>query len=153
YRNILERKADGAPVDIRNLAKLFPTMLEDISKLYTGFRGPVILIGHAPNTNLICALRPNYFSLPCPASSKVEHVAFKAAFAAFAGRHSQFQFVDPLDAICPAAECRMTNSAGHSLYVDENHLSIFGARLIVPKIIEMLRGDLTVQSIDLRRAG
>ncbi|WP_442919776.1 SGNH hydrolase domain-containing protein [Mesorhizobium sp. M8A.F.Ca.ET.182.01.1.1] len=30
------------------------------------------------------------------------------------------------------------DSAGHSLYVDDHHLSIFGARLIVPKIIRRL---------------
>ncbi|AZO25008.1 acyltransferase [Mesorhizobium sp. M1E.F.Ca.ET.045.02.1.1] len=153
YRNILERKADGAPVDMADLAKLFPTMLEDISKLYSGFPGPIIVIGHAPNSNLICDLRPTYFTLPCPVSSKVEHVAFKAAFTDFASRHSKFQMVDPLDTICPASVCRTTDSAGHTLYVDEHHLSIFGARLVVPKVIEKLRENLVVTPKELAGAG
>ena len=142
YRNLLERKADGAPVDMPDLERLFPTMLEDIAKLYAGFRGPVILIGHAPNTNLVCDARPAYFSLPCPMPSRIEHVAFKAAFVAFA-RPSSFQLVDPVETMCAATRCRATDSAGHSLYVDDHHLSIFGARLIVPKILERLRNDLS----------
>ncbi|TGP22980.1 acyltransferase [Mesorhizobium sp. M1D.F.Ca.ET.184.01.1.1] len=144
YRNILERKADGAPIYMPNLTKLFPVMLDDIAKLYAGFRGPVILIGHAPNTNLICDLRPAFFSLPCPTASKAEHAAFKSAFTTFATRHSTFQFVDPLEIICPAMQCRATDLAGHALYVDEHHFSIFGARLIVPKIIERLEDDLSI---------
>lgn len=142
YRNLLERKADGAPVDMPDLEKLFPTMLEDIAKLYAGFRGPVILIGHAPK---ICDVRPAYFSLPCPIPSRVENAAFEAAFEAFAS-HSSFQLVDPVESICSASRCRATDSMGHSLYVDDHHLSIFGARLVVPRIIERLRSDLSVAS-------
>ncbi|QKD05208.1 acyltransferase family protein [Mesorhizobium loti] len=153
YRNILERKVDSAPVDMPDLAKLFATMLGDVAKLYSGFRGPVILIGHAPDANLICYLRPAYVSLPCPVPTRVEHVAFEKAFAGFA-RHPViqqvespiFQLVDPVQTLCPAAECHVTDSAGHSLYVDENHVSIFGARLIVPTIIERLRADLSMAS-------
>lgn len=143
YRNLLERKADGVPVDSPDVANLFPAMLDDIAKQYTDFRGPVILIGHAPNTILICDVRPAYFSLPCPTPSKVEHIAFRAAFSAFVGRHPNFQLVDPVETICPnMKECTATDSAGHILYTDEHHLSIFGARLIVPQILQKLRGDL-----------
>jgi hypothetical protein len=144
YRNLLERKTDGASVDIPDLAKLFPTMLGDIAKLYDGFHGSIILIGHAPNTNLICDVRPDYFSLPCPMPSRIEHVAFAASFHAFASAHPGFDMVDPIDTLCSATECHATDSAGHSLYVDDHHLSIFGARLVVPKIIERLKNDLSV---------
>jgi len=145
YRNLLERKVDGAPVDLPDLAKLFAAMLGDIAKLYAGFRGPVILIGQAPDAYLICHLRPTYVSLPCPLLTRVEHVAFDQAFAAFA-RHSSFQLVDPFETICSATGCHVTDGGGHSLYLDENHFSIYGARLIVPKIIERLRNDLSVAS-------
>ncbi|MBZ9851952.1 acyltransferase [Mesorhizobium sp. CA14] len=146
YRNLLERKADGAPVDLPDLEKLFPAMLRDLAKLYAGFRGPVILIGNAPNTNLICALRPTYLSLPCPIPSRVEHFAFKAAFDAFARTHPDFDMVDPVDTICSAVKCSVTDGQGHSLYVDDHHLSIFGARLVVPKIIQRLETDLSVST-------
>ncbi|WP_167483937.1 acyltransferase family protein [Mesorhizobium tamadayense] len=146
YRNLLERKVDGAPVDISDVATLFPTMLGDIAKLYAGFRGPVILIGHAPSTNLICSIRPAYFSLPCPVPSRVEHVDFEGSFHAFATVHRGFDLVDPVDTICSPRECHATDAAGHSLYVDDHHLSIFGARLVVPKIIERLQKDLSVAS-------
>ncbi|MBZ9756902.1 acyltransferase [Mesorhizobium sp. ESP6-5] len=144
YRNLLEQKGTGAPVGLPDLAKLFPAMLADIAKLYVSFHGPVILIGHAPNTNLICGLRPAYIPLPCQMPSRVEHVAFKAAFRVFAGAHPGFDLVDPIETICSATECRGTDDAGHSLYVDDHHLSIFGARLVVPKIIRRLQTDLLV---------
>ncbi|RWB58691.1 MAG: acyltransferase [Mesorhizobium sp.] len=145
YRNLLERKTDGVAVDAPDLGKLFPMMLMDVAKLYADFRGPVILIGHAPNTNLICDVRPHYFPLPCPAPSLSEHVAFEAAFRAFASQ-SSFQLVDPVQTVCSTMECRATDGAGHSLYVDDHHLSVFGGRLIVPKIIGKLRDDLAVAS-------
>jgi peptidoglycan/LPS O-acetylase OafA/YrhL len=144
YRNLLERKVDGAPVEMPDLAKLYPTMLGDIAKRYADFHGPVILIGHAPNTNLICGLRPTYFPFPCPIPLR-EHVALQASFHAFAANHAGFDLVDPAAAICSATECRATDSAGHSLYIDDHHLSIFGARLIVPGIIERLHHDLTIR--------
>ncbi|TGS10230.1 acyltransferase [Mesorhizobium sp. M2E.F.Ca.ET.209.01.1.1] len=145
YRNLLERKVDGAPVDMPDVAQLFPTMLGDIAKLYAGFQGPVILIGHAPNINLVCDVRPAYFSLPCPIPSRIEHVTFEASFRAFANTHPGFDLVDPIVAICSATECHATDR-GHSLYVDDHHLSIFGARLVVPRIIERLKTDLSVAS-------
>ncbi|MDX8455995.1 acyltransferase family protein [Mesorhizobium sp. VK9D] len=146
YRNLLEQKADGVPVDLPDPAKLFPAMLGDIAKLYAGFRGPIILIGHAPNTNLICALRPAYFSLPCPIPSRVEHVMFKAAFDEFAVTHPGFDLVDPAENLCPATGCHATDREGHSYYVDDHHLSIFGARLVAPKIIQKLETDLSAAS-------
>ncbi|RWF42413.1 MAG: acyltransferase [Mesorhizobium sp.] len=146
YRNLLERKLGGAPADMPDLAKLYPTMLGDIATLYTGFYGPIILIGHAPNTNLICDVRPAYLSLPCPIPSRTEHVAFEASFHAFASAHPGFDLVDPVGVLCSATECHATDSAGHSLYVDDHHLSIFGARLVVPEIIGRLRTDLSVAS-------
>ncbi|MER8628401.1 acyltransferase [Mesorhizobium opportunistum] len=146
YRNMLESKADVTPVDMPDVARLFPTMLGDIAKLYAGFHGPVILVGHAPNTNLICNTRPAYFSLPCPVPSRAEHVAFEAAFAIFAPAHPGFELVDPIATICSSTACQATDEAGHSLYVDDHHFSIFGARLIVPMIIYRLRSDLSVAS-------
>lgn len=149
YRNLLERKVDRSAVDMPDLAKLFPTMLGDIAKLYAGFRGPIILIGHAPSTNLICATRPAYFSLPCPVPSRAEHAALDASFHAFAAAHPGFYLVNPVDTVCSPTKCHATDNAGHSLYVDDHHLSIFGARLIVPKIVERLRSDLSVASRQL----
>ena len=146
YQNLLERKANGAPVDMPDLTRLFPIMFADIAKLYAGFRGPVILVGHAPNTNLICGTRPTYFSLPCPTPSRVEHTVFKAAFPTFATAHPGFKLVDPIETICSAASCRVADDNGHSLYVDDHHLSIFGAKQIVPKILNRLQSDLSVAS-------
>jgi peptidoglycan/LPS O-acetylase OafA/YrhL len=144
YRNLLEQKAGGAHVDMPDLARLFPTMFADIAKRYAGFQGPIILLGHAPSTDLICDTRPSYFSLPCPKLSRIEHVAFETAFAAFAAAHPRFQLVDPIETICSGPSCRTTDAEGRSLYVDGHHLSIFGAKLIVPKILEKLRSDLPV---------
>lgn len=145
YRTLLERKVDGAPVEMPDLAKLYATMLGDLAKLYAAFRGPVILIGHTPDANVVCHLRPTYLSLPCPVPTRVENVAFDQAFMAFAS-HSSFHLLDPGETICSANGCDVTDGAGHSLYLDENHFSIYGARLVVPKVIERLRDDLSVAS-------
>ena len=63
-------------------------------------------------------------------------------------RPGAFQLVDPVEAICPGMkDCEATDSAGHILYTDEHHLSIFGARLIVPQILRLLRSDLGTPAV------
>jgi hypothetical protein len=60
-------------------------------------------------------------------------------------------FVDPQDILCKDEACRNVDN-GTPLYSDENHLTVAGARLIVPSIIENLARHPVRPELDQRRA-
>ena len=44
-----------------NWGAFYSAMLKDIGSLYEGFSGPVVFVGHAPDTNVSCYLKPNFY--------------------------------------------------------------------------------------------
>lgn len=146
YRSILHK--DGKNLDIEDLTALFPMMLHDMNELYKGFKGPVVFVEHAPNTTTGCHLRPHFFKMPCFIPSLAEHAAFNKAFSSFATTTSlNARIMRPVETICPNGKCRITDDAGHLLYTDDIHLSIYGAQMIVPQILREIERpkELAVQ--------
>jgi hypothetical protein len=75
--------------------------------------------------------------MPCFISSLAEHNAFKKAFSSFASTTSlNARLVRPVETICPNEKCRITDDSGHLLYTDDIHLSIYGAKMVVPQILQ-----------------
>lgn len=123
--------------NIPDLNALYPTMLNDIGALYAGFKGPIVFVGHAPETNTACYRRPQFVPMVCPATSKIEHAPFVKAFTEFAAATPlHVSLVEPIDTICPhGGDCMITDKSKHLLYTDSIHLSVYGAELVAPQII------------------
>jgi len=139
YRDILVQ--NGQHLTINDLDVLYPKMLTDIQDLYAGFKGKVIIVGHAPNTNTLCYARPQFFSTPCPSIPLFEHTAFARDYEQFAKTTSlNVSFVNPVEDICPDGQCKIVDSRGRLLYSDAIHLSIYGASMVVPQIVADLPG-------------
>jgi hypothetical protein len=135
YKTILVRGKDH--LNIQDLHALYPLMLNDIAALYAGFKGPVVIVGHAPNTNTACYKRPQFLPMPCPPIPKFEHTMFVEDYKAFASKTSlHVELVNPIDTICPNnGDCMIEDKQKHLLYSDSIHLSMYGASMIVPQIL------------------
>ncbi len=137
YRTYLD--LNGQMLKIYDLGELYSKMLADIEVLYSGFRGPIVIVGHAPSTNTACYLRPMYISPPCPTEPLDEHHAFQRAYDVFRQATAlNVRLVQPVEIICPDRACRIVDGSGRLLYTDAHHLSIYGARLIVPQILSAM---------------
>jgi peptidoglycan/LPS O-acetylase OafA/YrhL len=141
YLENLTRKSDGTPIRFDGYPDLYDHMLADIDEKYQGYKGKIVIVGRAPNTNLSCYLRPTYLPMHCPRPSLDEFREFRAAYERFAAKTPlDVSFVAPVDTICPEyGDCRIVDDDGHILYTDAHHLSIYGARLIVPKILATIK--------------
>jgi peptidoglycan/LPS O-acetylase OafA/YrhL len=130
---------DGTVIDIPDQAALENTMLSDVAALLPGFTGPLIITGWAPITNTACYTRPHYLSMTCPTISFVEYELFRKVVAEFKAKSPlKINFVDVAATICPNGVCRVTDDKGRILYTDSDHLSIYGAELIVPQFLSII---------------
>lgn len=50
------------------------------------------------------------------------------------GMHHNVEFFDISELICPHGYCRMTDGVDRPIYVDDGHLSLIGAKLVIEKI-------------------
>jgi hypothetical protein len=71
-------------------------------------------------------------ALASPATYYRARHAFEIAVMDAAGRDGSVLRIYPEKALCDATRCRAVDG-GRPLYVDENHLSVVGARLLVPQ--------------------
>ena len=72
--------------------------------------------------------------------SKARHAQLTADVAALvrkAARDSGAEVIDPADALCPGADCLFARD-GVSLYVDNNHLTSDGSRLLAPELAAII---------------
>ncbi|WP_051677312.1 acyltransferase family protein [Bradyrhizobium sp. URHD0069] len=129
-------------VKIADQATAENTMLSEVAALLPGFKGPVIIAGWAPITNTACYTRPHYLQMTCPTISFAEYDIFRKVVSEFKSRTTlDVHFVDVAQAICPNGKCATTDSDGHILYTDSDHLSIYGAALIVPQFLSIIDRD------------
>jgi peptidoglycan/LPS O-acetylase OafA/YrhL len=131
---------DGAQVKFNNEASLEDAMLTDVEALLKGFAGPVIVAGWAPNTNTACYTRPLYLAMTCPSVPLAVFDTFRGVVEKFKARTTlNLQYVDVAKTICPDGKnCAITDRDGHILYTDADHLSIYGALLIVPQFLSII---------------
>ena len=128
----------GAPLEFPSLKTLYEAEIADVLKLYQGFTGNVVFVNASPTTNLSCLLRPRFLSRRCPLPSLVEQTTFASLMRAAVLHLPNRSFVDPADTICPSGTCQVASGDGEPLYSDEDHLTVTGAKLIVPKILNAL---------------
>jgi peptidoglycan/LPS O-acetylase OafA/YrhL len=127
------------PVKISNPADVARTLLGDTADLLKGFAGPLIVAGWAPITNTACYTRPRYLAMTCPTISFAEYDIFRKEVADFKAKTAlKLNFVDVAATICPNGVCRVTDDKGRILYTDADHLSIYGAELIVPQFLSII---------------
>jgi hypothetical protein len=137
YRSILYK--NGQTLKIDDPTALYSLMLHDIAALYAGFTGPVIVLAHTPSTTAQCFLKPRLAALRCPKVVPIEDDEVRAAFAAFRPTTTlNMTLVSPDEALCPNRLCNIRDGRGHPLYSDVVHVSVYGAALIVPKILSAL---------------
>jgi SGNH domain (fused to AT3 domains) len=136
YRQILEDH-EGAPKTFASLEALYTTQIDDLVELYQGFKGRIVIVNPPPVTNLVCLARPRVFARSCPMPSRIEELTFAAMLSKRLPELADASFVDPEDILCKGEECRNTDG-NVPLYSDENHLTVAGARLIVPSILRNL---------------
>ena len=130
---------DGNLLNVPDLETLFAKMLLDIDRLYSSFTGPIVIIGHAPNTATGCYTRPRLIQHGCPLPHNPGNEAFKKAFLSFRSHtNSNVALISPDETICSNGQCRLTDDAGRLLYTDEIHFSIYGAALIVPAVLNAI---------------
>jgi len=126
-------------VKISDQGALEQTMLADVTALLHGFAGPLIVAGWAPVTNTACYTRPDFLPMTCPTQSFAEYDVFRKAVADFKAKTDPHaNFVDVAQTICPNGKCATTDSDGHILYTDSDHLSIYGAAMIVPMFLSII---------------
>jgi hypothetical protein len=115
-------------------------MLSDVAALLHGFKGPVIIAGWAPITNTACYTRPHYLPMTCPTISFAEYDIFRKVVTEFKTKTDlNMHFIDVANAICPNGRCTTTDAEGRILYTDSDHLSIYGAGLIVPTMLATIK--------------
>jgi len=136
YRQILE-DYEGAPKTFASLEALYTAQIDDLVELYRGFKGRIVIVNPPPVTNLVCLARPWVFARSCPMPSRIEELTFAAMLSKRLPELADASFVDPEDILCKGEECRNTDG-NVPLYSDENHLTVAGARLIVPSILRNL---------------
>lgn len=129
---------EGRPITFPDHIATYRAVIADEIKFYGGFRGAVLFVNSVPNTNLSCYIRPLYIpSLGCPIPPILEFADFAKMMRAAIDGKPRMGFVDPADTICTDGECEIA-TGGNPVYIDEIHLSVDGARLIVPKLLEAL---------------
>jgi peptidoglycan/LPS O-acetylase OafA/YrhL len=132
---------NGRPIDIKDQAQLEQAMLSDATALLPDFKGPVIITGWAPITNTACYSRPQYLTMTCPTINFDEYHTFRKSVTAFkAVSPLDIRFVDVAQAICPQGKCAISDREGRLLYTDSDHLSIYGAQMIVPQFLSIIDG-------------
>jgi peptidoglycan/LPS O-acetylase OafA/YrhL len=131
---------DGAGVTFPDNLTAYRSMLADIAARFDGYKGKIVFVGRAPNTNLACYLRPRYFAMPCPKQPLDEFKEFRQAFEEWSATAKlDVALVNPVDTICPGyGECRVADDRNHVLYTDAHHLSVYGARPIVAQILSII---------------
>lgn len=131
---------DGQQIKFNDVASSEDAMLTDLDALLRGFAGPVIVAGWAPITNTACYTRPRYLAMTCPAVPLAEFDVFRAVIEKFKPRTAlNLHFVDVAKTICPDGKnCATTDRDGQILYTDADHLSIYGALLIVPQFLSII---------------
>ncbi|MDB5578709.1 MAG: putative acyltransferase [Bradyrhizobium sp.] len=126
-------------LSIPDQATVEHTMLADVEALLPGFTGPVIVAGWAPITNTACYARPHYLPMTCPTIPLADYDTFRKVMSEFKAKTTlKVHFVDVAQAICPNGKCATTDRDGHILYTDSDHLSIYGALLIVPQFLSII---------------
>lgn len=142
YGSILQR--DGKKLEIYGLENLFPVMLEDVAELWAGFTGPTIIVSHAPDTNRSCYGRPSFVPMVCPPVSTTANKVLAASFQnTLSASALDVHFVNTLPILCSADyKCPIINADGNLLYTDDHHLSIYGASMVVPSILNPIRERL-----------
>jgi peptidoglycan/LPS O-acetylase OafA/YrhL len=136
YRQILEGY-DGTPKTFASLDALYTAQIDDLVELYQSFKGRLVIINPPPVTNLACIWHPLLSARDCRMSSRIEELTFASMLSSRLPEFRGAAFVDPEDILCKGEVCRNVDS-GTPLYSNENHLTVAGARLIVPSIIENL---------------
>jgi peptidoglycan/LPS O-acetylase OafA/YrhL len=133
---------DGAVVDLRTKWRE-RFLSEDVLKNYRRFNKKIILVGLTPKSNFKCSLRPTYFDMACPSiAGSYPGEAAHAIRAASASHPGRVALVEPAQVICPDGKC-IHSIDGMPLYTDIHHLSVVGARLVAPAIVEALKDELT----------
>jgi hypothetical protein len=139
YRNALETWK-GSQIEFASLENLYTAQLDDIERLYKDFRGRVVIVNSAPNTNLTCLTRPLYLRLTCSVPPLCEQKQFAAQILPRLSS-AHFAFVDPMEFICPDGHCLASTPNGNPYYSDEIHLTFEGAKVVVPHILEALKAN------------
>jgi hypothetical protein len=140
---------DGpAGLDHSGIADAYFDRLETLVANLTASGKQVVLVLPVPEVGydvpLVLAMRaragedPAGFSIPRSAYDGRQAV-IRARLAAIASRH-RASLVDPLEALCDDARCRVF-ADGHALYFDDDHLSRAGAALLKPQLTRSLRLD------------
>ena len=117
--------------------------LADVHALLKPINGPVIFAGWAPTTNAACYVRPRYFTMKCPTQRFDDYTVFRSAAAKFLAMTPTARLVDVAAIICPDSQCQVGDKDGHILYTDSDHLSIYGAALVVPQMLSIIEGGST----------
>jgi hypothetical protein len=65
-------------------------------------------------------------------------------------RHHDVYVWDPFNTLCPTVTCEAVAN-GSPLFIDGDHLSAHGNRLLYPEFVEFLRSHSDVESLDARR--
>lgn len=134
---------NGHMLKFDNLDSLFAKMLDEIGALYNGFDGPIVIVSHAPNTNTRCFFRPSIARKPCPETDLSSQEVFRRQFELFKKRTNlNVKLVRPVEVICPNDHCNKLDASGHVLYTDDIHLSVYGASLVVPRILMAIEHEL-----------
>jgi hypothetical protein len=125
-------------VKFANASDGIAAMLSDIEHMLAGAKARVLITGWAPMTNADCYLRPTFLPMKCPAIYD-NYPVFRTAAAKFLQSTSlDARLVDVAALICPDGKCQFVDRDGRILYTDSEHLSVYGAALVVPKILSLI---------------
>lgn len=134
--------SDG-PLDFATVEELIRAELTDLEKLYANFKGRVVLVNGVPGANITCLTKPRFIPANCDATKPTDmnnaRLSAKMIREFVAKNPAKFSFVDPADTLCSGDRCEIIGTAGHVRYFDDSgHITIFGARLVVPRILDAL---------------
>ncbi|WP_167670696.1 acyltransferase family protein [Allopusillimonas ginsengisoli] len=147
YRKIVA-KEDGTSLQF-NDEEYMAFVLDTLRDLLNKAEGRTLfLIGTAPGAGssqgtAACLQRPDYLPMICLKRLEIEAEQgngydVNAAIAQFAAKRDDLVFLNPYDALCDQGRC-ITLKGGNLIYSDGNHLSKFGAKLVVEHFADRLR--------------
>lgn len=146
YKETLGHKGAASPDNFESLESYYSALEGELDKLFRagGDQREYFIVG-VPQGAQTFAFRclsqtelwGSRMMKSCDTEEPYNPPKINSVLASFAKQHPNVTFIDPNDKICPNDKCRVIVDR-KPVHSDRGHLSVYGAQLVAPHIIEQV---------------
>lgn len=144
YRTLDSRK-NGEHIQDENMTVMFAELDEMVQAL--GKNRRVYMIGTLQGSSEISYECLGKYQLPvpamlgsaCQAEQPRNRIEVNERLRDWAKKHVNVMVIDANDFLCSNGQCRVLTEQGKPVYSDTGHLSIYGAEMVFPHVMELIR--------------